>query len=228
MLDRFLRAWLGSWPSPGGLLVVGSPLREKPRWDGGEQRALGVTDAGGNGVLSVPPSSRDAVAALVAATAPRDLEAALGEHLPALVGRPGQHCFTGVFRWSEAPVAMEPAGEWEPSDGPGIPDWLRPFPGEVLIAREPGTGEYLAGVGLKPHDPTGAEISVGTEERARGRGLARRLVTRAARRIVDAGAVAIYLHDPANTASAHVADASGFPDPGWRIHALAEAASPAA
>jgi GNAT superfamily N-acetyltransferase len=226
VLDRFLRAWLGSWPSPAGLAVVGSPLREKPRWDGGEQRALGVTDAGGNGVLSVPPGLRDAVAGLVAATAPGDLEAALAERLPALVGRPGQQFYAGVFRWSESPAApsvLPDAGEWEPSGGPGLPDWLRPFPGEVLVAREPGTGEYLAGVGLKPHDPTGIEISVGTEERARGRGLARRLVARAARRIVAGGAVPIYLHDPANTASARVADACGFPDHGWRVHALAGA-----
>jgi GNAT superfamily N-acetyltransferase len=221
VLDRFLRVWLGSWPSPAGLAVIGSPLRDKPRWDGGEQRALGVSDAAGNGVLSVPPAARDAVAALVAATAPGELEAALAERLPTLVGRPGQVFFTGVFRWSEAPAVLPDEGEWEQSDGPDLPDWLRPFPGEVLVAREPGTGEYLAGVGLKPHDPTGIEISVGTTERARGRGLARRLVARAARRIVDAGAVPIYLHDPANTASARVADAAGFPDPGWRVHALA-------
>ncbi|MEV6923009.1 GNAT family N-acetyltransferase [Dactylosporangium sp. NPDC051485] len=224
MLDRFLRVWLGSWPSSGGVLVVGSPQREKPRWDGGEQRALGVTDAAGNGVLSVPPASREAVAALVAGLAPAELEAALAAELPGLVGRPEQHCFTGVFRWTEAPADLPDAGAWEPSDGPGLPDWLRPFPGEVLVAREPGTGEYLAGVGLKPHDPTGIEISVGTAEQARGRGLARRLVARAARRIVGAGAVPTYLHDPANTASAHVAVASGFPDLGWKIHALAGAA----
>ncbi|MGI5242734.1 GNAT family N-acetyltransferase [Dactylosporangium sp. CA-139066] len=224
MLDRFLRVWLGSWPSPGGLAVVGSPLRDKPRWDGGEQRALGVTDGAGNGVLSVPPAARDAVAALVARTAPGDLEAVLAERLPALVGRPEQHFFTGVFRWSDAPADLPDEGAWEPSDGPGLPEWLRPFPGEVLVARAPGTGEYLAGVGLKPHDPTGIEISVGTTEAARGRGLARRLVARAARRIAGAGAVPIYLHDPANTASAHVAVASGFPDLGWKVHALAGAA----
>ncbi|WP_432972707.1 GNAT family N-acetyltransferase [Dactylosporangium sp. CA-233914] len=225
MLDRFLRAWLGSWPSTGGLVVVGSPLREQPRWDGGEQRALGVTDADGRGVLCVPPASRDAVAELVAATTPGELEAVLAERLPALVDRPGQHFFTGVFRWSEAPAALPDAGKWEPSDSPGLPDWLRPFPGEVLVAREPGSGDYLAGVGLKPHDATGIEISVGTEERARGQGLARRLVARAARRIVADRAVPIYLHDPANTASAHVAVASGFADLGWKVHALAGAAA---
>jgi GNAT superfamily N-acetyltransferase len=216
--------WLGSWPSPEGLVVVGHPGRDKPRWDGGEQLALAVVDGAGNGVLSVPPGRRDAVVELVAGLGPHDTDAALARELPALVGRPEQHFFAGVFRWSEAPAALPDAGEWESSDAPGLPDWLRPFPGEVLVVREPGTGAYLAGVGLKPHDATGVEISVGTEEQARGRGLARMLVARAARRIVAGGAVALYLHDPANTASARVADAAGFPDPGWKIHALAGAA----
>ncbi|MET7399218.1 GNAT family N-acetyltransferase [Dactylosporangium sp. NPDC005572] len=216
MLESFLRTWLGSWPSPGGLVVVGHAAREKPRWDGGEQLAIGVTDAAGNGVLSVPPGRVDAVSELVATAGAE----ALAGRLPALLDRPGHRFFTGVFRWSDAPTGLPDAGAWEPSDGPGLPDWLRPFPGEVLVARDED-GSYLAGVGLKPHDPTGVEISVGTEERARGRGLARRLVARAARRIVAGGAVALYLHDPANVASAHVADAAGFPDLGWKIHALA-------
>ncbi|GGM30822.1 GNAT family N-acetyltransferase [Dactylosporangium sucinum] len=218
MLESFLRTWLGSWPSPGGLVVVGHAAREKARWDGGEQLAIGVTDAAGNGVLSVPPGRVDAVTDLVATAG----FGALAGRLPALLGRPEHRFYTGVFRWSDAPADLPDAGEWEPSDGPGLPDWLRPFPGEVLVARE--DGRYVAGVGLKPHDPTGLEISVGTEEHARGRGLARRLVARAARRIVAGGAVALYLHDPANVASAHVADAAGFPDLGWKIHALAGSA----
>lgn len=217
MLTRFLQVWLGVWPPPGeGITVVGHPARDRPRWDGAEQLVLGVTDADGRGVLSVPPACRDAVAALVTDAG----AAGLADRLPAVLGRPEQVCFTGVFRWSQTPAALPDAGGWEPSGGPGIPGWLRPFPGEVLIARDPD-GEYLAGVGLKPHDVSGIEISVGTDERARGQGLARRLVARAARRIVAGGAVAVYLHDPANTASAHVADAAGFPDHGWKIHAMA-------
>ncbi|MEV0562781.1 GNAT family N-acetyltransferase [Dactylosporangium sp. NPDC050588] len=220
MLARFLQVWLGAWPAPDqGITVVGHPARDKPRWDGAEQLMLGVTDAAGRGVLSVPPVHRDEVAALLARMPLEDLLA----RLPGLLGRPEQVCFTGVFRWSQAPAELPDAGEWEPADGPGIPDWLRPFPGEVLIARDAG-GAYLAGVGLKPHDVSGVEISVGTDERARGQGLARRLVAKATRRIVAGGAVATYLHDPANTASAHVADAAGFPDHGWKIHAMAGAA----
>jgi hypothetical protein len=42
-------------------------------------------------------------------------------------------------------------------------------------------------------------------------------VTQAARALLDAGIVATYLHDPANVASARVAEAAGFPDLGWRV-----------
>jgi len=65
------------------------------------------------------------------------------------------------------------------------------------------------------------EISVGTEERHRGRGLAARLVAQAARAIIAAGAVPIYLHDPANTASDRTAAKAGFPDLGWKIVGVA-------
>jgi len=61
---------------------------------------------------------------------------------------------------------------------------------------------------------------VATEEHLRGRGLARRLVAQAARRVAEEGAVATYLHAVTNTASARVADASGFPDTGWWVLGL--------
>jgi hypothetical protein len=32
--------------------------------------------------------------------------------------------------------------------------------------------------------------------------------------------VPTYIHDPANTASAHTADAAGFPDRGWTVIAV--------
>jgi predicted GNAT family acetyltransferase len=86
----------------------------------------------------------------------------------------------------------------------------------VLVARDE-QGAYLAGVGIKRHDADGHELSVGTEPAARGQGLARRLVAQAARRVLAEGKVATYLHDPANTASARVADAAGFTDRGWRV-----------
>jgi predicted GNAT family acetyltransferase len=85
----------------------------------------------------------------------------------------------------------------------------------VLVVLDGDT--YVAGVGLKRHDDAGREIAVGTEEAARGRGLARRLVAQAARRVLDEGAVPTYLHAPDNIASAKAADAAGFPDRGWSV-----------
>lgn len=87
--------------------------------------------------------------------------------------------------------------------------------GEVLVALEDDV--CVAGVGRKLHDRFGHELAVVTEEAARGKGLARRLVAQAARRVIDDGAVATYLHADSNVASARVAEASGFPDHGWRI-----------
>lgn len=89
----------------------------------------------------------------------------------------------------------------------------------MLVARG-ADGRYLAGVGVKRHDSHGHELSVGTEPEARGRGLARRLVAQAARALLDDGIVPTYLHDPANLASARVAEAVGFRDLGWRVLGL--------
>jgi predicted GNAT family acetyltransferase len=73
---------------------------------------------------------------------------------------------------------------------------------------------------VKRHDDLGREVAVATEDAWRGRGLARALVARAARRILADGGVPIYLHGPANVASARVAEVSGFPDRGWSILGL--------
>ena len=210
-LPDFLAAWLGAWPEPpADLTIVGSEERTKPAWDGRPTVALGVTDTLGRGVISVPPDRVNAVRALDDLT----------KGLPQALGLPDHVWFTGVFRWATHRVDLPEAGTWEPADGPRLPDWLRPFGGDVLVTRDPASGDYLAGVGLKRHNALGIEISVGTEPAARGKGLARRLVAQAARDILDRGAVPIYLHDPANTASAHVAEASGFPDLGWHVHGL--------
>ncbi|NUS09723.1 MAG: GNAT family N-acetyltransferase, partial [Nonomuraea sp.] len=72
------------------------------------------------------------------------------------------------------------------------------------------------------HDRFGRELSVVTAPEARGRGLARRLVAQAARRVLDEGAVPTYMHAVGNIASAAVAKAAGFPDQGWTAFGLAE------
>jgi RimJ/RimL family protein N-acetyltransferase len=162
---------------------------------------IGVESPGGT-IVSVAPARVDALAQY----------ATVDDLFPHL----GAHAFRAVFRWSDSPTDLPALGDWVPATDSRLPDWLRPFGGEVLVAFGED-GRYVAGVGLKRHDDSGHELSVGTEPEARGHGLARRLVVTAARRVLDEGRVATYLHDPENHASAAVADASGFPDLGWRL-----------
>jgi GNAT superfamily N-acetyltransferase len=214
---QHLRAWIGAWPPTLPVTVVADPRAGEPAWDGGPRPVTGVADPDGRTVVRVPPE--------VHAALPRDLPdlPALLAALPAAVGRPGV-AGAGVLRWAQdvpGPDVLPDAGVWLPAvladeGDPRVPPWLRPFGGEVLVALD-DDGRYLAGVGLKAHDDTGREIAVTTDERARGRGLARRLVAQAARRVLAEGRAVIYLHAPDIEASARVARASGFPDTGWRI-----------
>ncbi|MGW0809284.1 GNAT family N-acetyltransferase [Nonomuraea sp. NPDC002799] len=209
-LTDHLRAWLGAWPPRERLHVTGSDRRTTPGWDGHIHPALGVGTPDGS-VLSVPPEHVTRVAAA----------RTLGE-VPSLVGYGERGWFDVVYRWTTRPAPLEDAGRWLPATAPEVPDWLRMFGGEVLVALDPGTGEHLAGVGIKRHDAYGHELSVVTAREARGRGLARRLVAQAARRVLDEGAVPTYLHAVTNTASAAVAEAAGFPDQGWTAFGVAE------
>jgi GNAT superfamily N-acetyltransferase len=213
MLDRrllhHLVTWLGQWPAGQSLTVVGSTRRSEPGWDGRVHPAVGVGCPGGQ-VLSVDPPRASAVRRVARETPDRLLA-----ELPALIGFPDLKAYDVVFRWTLEPTPLPDAGVWLPADDPALPDWLRPFGGEVLAALDDETGEYLGGVGIKRHDQYGHEIAVGTEPAARGRGLARRLVAQAARRVLDDGAIPTYMHDRSNVASARVAEAAGLPDRGW-------------
>lgn len=172
-------------------------------------------------VVSVPPLAAERVEAAVEELEARGVDdlAALGERLPDLLDLPGSRFGAGVFRWSTAPKASDDPGVWLPGDDPRVLPWLRPFNGDVLVALA-HDGTVAAGAGRKQHDRHGHELAIVTEEAHRGQGLAQRLVTQAARRVLDDGAVPVYLHAEDNEASARTADASGFPDVGWRIVGL--------
>jgi GNAT superfamily N-acetyltransferase len=214
ILVAHLTSWTGGWPPAIPATITGNPRNAQPGWDGRIHPLTGVIDPAGRALVGVPPDY-EAAAKDAAATAGSDVDALL-RALPAVLDRPGHVVYAGTFRWTTTPAPLTDAGEWIEASDPVVPDWLRPFGGRVLIARD-ADGSYLAGVGIKRHDANGHELSVGTEPAARGRGLARRLVAQAARALVDAGIVATYLHDPANVASARVAEAAGFPDLGWRV-----------
>jgi GNAT superfamily N-acetyltransferase len=211
-LVAHLRSWLGAWPPPPGeLLVTGSDKRVQPGWDGSVRPVAGVETLGG-AVLSVPP---DAVAAVQALG---DDLAVVGAGLAEALGRPGWVYGRGVFRWTAEPAASDDPGVWLPTDDPRLPEWLRPFNGDVLVGLV--DGQVAAGVGRKIHDQYGHELAVVTEEGFRGQGWAQRLVTQAARRVLDDGAVPTYFHAPGNIASARTAVASGFADIGWHVLGL--------
>jgi GNAT superfamily N-acetyltransferase len=213
-LVAHLTSWVGGWPPALPATVAGNPGNAAAGWDGRIHPVTGVVDPMSRALIGVPPEY-EAVAKGAAARAGRDLTALLRE-LPALLDRPRHVIYTGTFRWTTTPAPLADVGEWVDADDPVVPQWLHPFGGRVLVARD-DDGRYLAGVGIKRHDAHGHELSVGTEPEARGRGLARRLVATAARTLLDDGIVATYLHDPANLASAHVAEAAGFLDLGWRV-----------
>ncbi|HEX6382581.1 MAG TPA: GNAT family N-acetyltransferase [Acidimicrobiia bacterium] len=209
-LERHLADWLGAWPPTGELTIVGSPHRVSPAWDGKVYPVAGVETPEGT-VLSVPPDAVEATRA-----AGEDL-ATIGPALPGIIGRPDARFGRGVFRWCQRLLDdSDPEAVWLPPDDERVPPWLAVFNGDVLVHLDEH-GRYGAGVGRKRHDDFGQELSVATEEHLQGRGLARRLVAQAARRVADEGAVATYLHAPKNVASARVAEAAGFPDTGWWI-----------
>ena len=180
-------------------------MRTTPGWDGVVRSFAGIRTPHG-AVLSVAPHLLEEASGL---------GATLDEARPGLERLLGGPLLDVMHRWSDRPKELEPLGEWVPWDAPVVPEWLHPFGGDVLVHVE--DGRYVGGVGLKRHDAHAWELSVGTEEAARGRGIARRLVVTAARRVLDEGRVPTYLHDLRNTASARVAEASGFPDRGWRL-----------
>ena len=211
-LTSHLRTWLGAWPPPPGrIVVVGSQARVRPGWDGMVHPVLGVSSGDGGAVVSGAPEVAQAVGAVGADVA----LAEVGNRIGRALGRPHARLWPGAFRWSDRPAELPDAGVWVDTEDPRVPEWLRPFNGGVLVAFE--DGRYAAGVGVKRHDEFGHELSVGTEPAAQGRGLARRLVAQAARRVVADGAVPTYLHAFDNVASAKVAEAAGFPDRGWRV-----------
>ncbi len=214
-----LREWIGAWPPPGrGLTVVAVRDRDEPGWDGRTRPLLGAVDDAGDGIVAVSPSIHQQVTELLhgePATVLDDEE--LCRRVGEVVAGEGAVLGAGVLRWvTELSTELAPIGTWLPHTDPRVPPWLDPFGGEALVALD-DDGAYAGGVGIKRHGPTGHEVAVVTDEEHRGKGIARRLVATAVTHELATVPVVTYLHDPANDASASVADAVGIPDRGWRV-----------
>jgi len=160
-LVAHLTGWTGGWPPAIPATVTGNPRNAAPGWDGRVHPVTGVVDPVGRALIGVPPDYA-AAAQHAAVRAGSDLVDLLRE-LPALLDRPQHIVYTGTFRWSTTPTLLADAGEWVDAADPVVPDWLHPFGGRVLVARD-DDGRYLAGVGIKRHDGYGHELSVGTDE----------------------------------------------------------------
>ena len=216
-LREHLGSWVGEWPPPGsGVHVVGDEARRVPTWDGSVRLLQGVGNGVGT-VIAVPPDAVDAVSAAIMGGMERE---GLGDEIGAILGVGPASFGAGVFRTtSQVNSDIDDVGQWFEQQEGGLPEWLAPFNGARLVAFD-DDGTPIAGVGIKVHDRIGQELAVVTEEAARGRGLARRLVATAARRVLADGGVPTYLHAPSNLASARVAEAVGFADEGWTLHGL--------
>lgn len=155
-----LRAWLGAWPPPRPVQVVGSTAREIPGWDGAVYPVLGVSD-GTAMVLSVSPQ----VARQLRQADPGDDDPAVV--LARALGRPTdvaeQVTWSQlVLRWTTTPAVPRDLGIWWPTNHPHLPSWLRPFNGDLLVALD-ADGAVVAGAGRKQHTRYGHEIAVVTE-----------------------------------------------------------------
>ena len=102
---------------------------------------------------------------------------------------------------------------------PRLPEWvLGHFSGEAWVVLG-DDGQVLSTAVLKRYDDRLREISVGTAEAARGRGLAKAVTAAAARAVLAEGRAVLYNHDPENHTSARVAEAVGLHEFG-RCHAV--------
>jgi len=129
------------------------------------------------------------------------------------------HLFSGVARTGVAiPPPTVTVTVLDATD-PRLPDWvIGHFTGEAWVVLD-GDGKVLSSAVLKRYDDRLREISVGTSERARRRGLARSVVAAAARHVLSEGRAVLYNHAPDNFASAKVAESVGLHEFG-RYHAI--------
>jgi ribosomal protein S18 acetylase RimI-like enzyme len=162
----------------------------------------------------------------------------LGEHLQgpasvpaamaAVAGALGGQVFSWVARTGVAVPAPEVEVAVLEATDPRLPDWvIGHFSGEAWVVLGED-GQVLSTAVLKRYDDRLREISVGTDEAARGRGLAKAVTAAAARAVLAEGRAVLYNHDPDNHTSARVAEAVGLYELG-RCHAVvADAPGPAA
>jgi hypothetical protein len=148
-----------------------------------------------------------------------DDPASLGPALDAVADAAGGQHWSWVARTGVA--IPPPSAEVTVLDAtdPRLPEWvIGHFSGEAWVVLG-DDGQVLSTAVLKRYDDRLREISVGTAEAARGRGLAKAVTAAAARAVLAEGRAVLYNHDPGNHTSARVAEAVGLHEFG-RCHAV--------
>lgn len=228
-LDRYWATELGCTPATlyNGGISLWSPLhRGGPRWMGWLVPLEVITldrATPGTGVISIAPSLQATLQSWYDATRPveeylppngiglcRFVRTHLTPHF-AKIHRI-HSCEKTTFIPAPDPLPVEQLCE----DDPHI-DWFRMhFDGPVFVARgERGVIAAWAAVKLKADDVW--EMAVMTEPTYRGRGLARSVTSHATQGALEAGKIAMYLHEISNYASAKVCRALGYQPYGYEL-----------
>lgn len=227
--------WTGvELPVDGRVAVCVHPQLDKKTSDGSVVPLVAISSGSGTALgfgpsicAMVEPAIRD-----LASSNPPEFLARLAQDERFLAAVPKGYVIEyGSIRWldpSEQAPATSAAGlaavrtfaprSWR------SPAWIRSFPGPVFGLTD-SVGMVISAAGLRPVSPVATELSVETEQKAQGKGLARAVVSAAAASVVEDNRIALYLYRSDNQASGVVADRCGFPDAGWTFLRLIETQS---
>lgn len=214
-LEIFFARELGCSPallSQPGVHVLGSPNREDLSWCDFRLPFL-LLSRRGSTVVSVARDLLDPIRAILTAghhgLDPRSLRA-----VQTLVASayPGGKSLWGHALYCEAdgfrPSWSRPTEKLLPDD-PKWEDFQDHFDGPVFVTRTLA-GDVAAWSAIKLKSDDVWEIAVTTEERYRGRGLAKVVVSAATQHIIECGRVPLYVHDESNIPSGRVARSLGY------------------
>lgn len=228
-LDSFFANELGvpaaAFREPG-THIVWSAKRDEPSW-GGYLLPILLVHRSGSTVVSV--SSRihsDTVELLgsgrLTAEKIRSLQQRVTELYPGVKRILGHalYCVPEEF----TPCDLQATFELRPED-PDLREFRTHFDGPVFVTRN-RNGAISAWSALKLKTDDVWEISVSTDARYRGRGLAKVVVSTATEFILRNGRVPLYVHDESNPASRKVARSLGFKEYGREAFCSLTDASP--
>jgi RimJ/RimL family protein N-acetyltransferase len=168
---------------------------------------------GGGAVVAIDPAYRSVLGGRL------DGPASVGPALAAVAAAAGGRHYSWLARTGVAIPAPSVEVTVLDATDPRLPEWVvGHFSGEAWVVLDEG-GQVLSTAVLKRYDDRLREISVGTSEAARGRGLAKAVTAAAARAVLAEGRAVLYNHDAANHTSARVAEAVGLHEFG-RCHAV--------